>query len=217
MHVNGRMVLEGAFGPVYSTRSMDDLIKDGHIAKPIIQVVQYAPSSVDEDLGYQDQYDFHVVHSEERNSKICSIVEHIITNNPNAKILILVKNLEHLNIIKSKIKNSVSVEGKDSIEERYSIINDFKTADKSACIVGTNVMQTGISIDEITHMINARGLKGEIPTIQGLGRGVRKAEGKDQVFFYDFYDKVPYLEEHSKNRIKHYQGLKFEINYVKLN
>ena len=77
-------------------------------------------------------------------------------------------------------------------------------------------MQTGISIDEISHMINARGLEGEIPTIQGLGRGIRKAKDKDTMYFYDFYDNVKYLEKHSKSRIKHYTKLKFEVNHVKL-
>jgi superfamily II DNA or RNA helicase len=83
------------------------------------------------------------------------------------------------------------------------------------CIIGTNVLQTGININEITHMINARGLKGEIPTIQGLGRGVRKADGKMELFFYDFYDEVPYLQDHSEERISHYKELKFNVTYEK--
>jgi superfamily II DNA or RNA helicase len=77
-------------------------------------------------------------------------------------------------------------------------------------------MQTGININEITHMINARGLEGEIPTIQGLGRGLRVTKDKTTLYFYDFYDKVPYLEKHSKSRINHYEKLKFEINYVRI-
>jgi superfamily II DNA or RNA helicase len=65
-------------------------------------------------------------------------------------------------------------------------------------------------------MINARGLAGEVPTIQGLGRGTRKAKGKTKVFLYDFYDRVKYLESHSKQRIKHYNNLKFEINKINI-
>ena len=76
-------------------------------------------------------------------------------------------------------------------------------------------MQTGISIDEITHMINARGLSGEVPTLQGLGRGIRKAKGKDEMYFYDFYDRMPYLEEHSIQRANHYKRLKFEVQNVR--
>jgi len=33
---------------------------------------------------------------------------------------------------------------------------------------------------------------------------------------YDFMDKVPYLENHSKQRIKHYRKEGHEINWIKL-
>ena len=142
---------------------------------------------------------------------IKSIVSKIYQSNKNPKILILVKNLKHLDNLKERISNCYTIEGKDDIDIRYEIINKFVKDEKAATIIGTNVMQTGISIDEITHMINARGLSGEVPTLQGLGRGIRKADGKDTMYFYDFYDRAPYLESHSKQRIKHYERLRFEV------
>ena len=214
--INARMVLEGAFGPVYTTRTAEDLIKDGALAKPVIQVVDNTPvSSVDEDLSYLEIYDEYIVNCDRRNDKIKTIVSKVYQSNPNAKILILVKNLQHIENLQARIDNCYTIEGKDDIESRYDIIKKFVKDDKPATIVGTNVMQTGISIDEISHMINARGLSGEVPTLQGLGRGIRKAEGKDTMYFYDFYDRMPYLEEHSKQRIKHYKRLKFEVHNVR--
>ena len=217
--INARMVLEGAFGPVYTTRSAEDLIKDGALAKPIIQIVDNNPLSLDQavkdDLSYIDIYDQYVVNSDSRNDKIKTIVSKIYQSNPNSKILILVKNLQHIDNLKERIDNCYTIEGKDDIDSRYDIINKFVKDDKAATIIGTNVMQTGISIDEITHMINARGLSGEVPTLQGLGRGIRKAEGKDTMYFYDFYDRAPYLESHSKQRVQHYKRLKFEVRNVK--
>jgi len=214
--INGRMVLEGAFGPVYTTRTAEDLIKDGSLAKPIIQIVDNAPvSAVSEDLTYLDVYDQYIVNCNKRNDIIKNIVLKVYHSNPNAKILILVKNLQHVENLQLRIENCYTIEGKDDIDDRYNIINKFVKDKKAATIVGTNVMQTGISIDEITHMINARGLSGEVPTLQGLGRGIRKAEGKDEMYFYDFYDRIPYLEGHSNQRIHHYKRLKFEVNNVK--
>lgn len=212
-----RLVLEGAFGPVYETRTMEDLIKDGMIAKPIIQIIEYAPKldDSDHDLSYQEIYEKFIVNSSDRNKLITTICSSIDSNNKNHKTLILCKNLEHVRILSDLIPNSFTVEGKDSLEDRYKIIKKFLKS-KSGYLIGTNVMQTGISINEISHMINARGLEGEIPTVQGLGRGVRKADGKDVLYFYDFMDKVPYLEDHSKKRLKHYKNLKFEITHVKL-
>ena len=214
--INARMVLEGAFGPVYTTRTAEDLIKDGALAKPIIQVVDNTPvSSVENGLSYLDIYDQYVVNCDQRNDKIKDIVSKVYRSNPNAKILILVKNLQHIENLQERISNCYTIEGKDDIDSRYDVINKFVTDPNAATIVGTNVMQTGISIDEITHMINARGLSGEVPTLQGLGRGIRKAKGKDKMYFYDFYDHIPYLENHSKQRIQHYRRLKFEVNNVR--
>ena len=214
--INARMVLEGAFGPVYTTRTAEDLIKDGALAKPIIQVVDNTPvSAVPEDLSYLEIYDEYIVNCDRRNDKIKEIVSKVYQSNPSAKILILVKNLQHIENLQGRIENCYTIEGKDDIDSRYDIINKFVKDDKPATIVGTNVMQTGISIDEISHMVNARGLSGEVPTLQGLGRGIRKAEGKDEMYFYDFYDRMPYLENHSKQRIHHYETLKFEVHNVR--
>ena len=214
--INARMVLEGAFGPVYTTRTAEDLIKDGSLAKPIIQVVDNTPTSaVPTDLSYLEVYDQHVVNCDRRNDKVKDIVAKVYQSNPNAKILVLVKNLQHIENLQSRIINCYTIEGKDDIDSRYDIINKFVKDKNPATIIGTNVMQTGISIDEITHMINARGLSGEVPTLEGLGRGIRKAEGKDKMYFYDFYDRMPYLESHSKQRIRHYERLKFEVHNVR--
>lgn len=214
--INARMVLEGAFGDIHTTRTAEDLIKDGSLAKPIIQIVDNTPvSSVDDGMTYQEIYETYIVNSDVRNNKINTIVSKIYKSNPNAKILILVKNLQHIANLKDSIPNCYTIEGKDDIESRYSVINKFVEDSNPATIIGTNVMQTGISIDEISHMVNARGLSGEVPTLQGLGRGIRKAKGKDKMYFYDFMDRIPYLEQHSKQRIKHYNKLKFEVNHVK--
>ena len=216
--IHGRLTLEGAFGGVYSTRSTDDLIKDGKLAKPIIQILEFNPTldKVDDDLSYQELYEKYIVSNELRNSQISQICNSISSKNKSSKTLILCKNLCQVQHLKNLLPGSVSVEGKDTLEERYEIIQSFIADTKHPILIGTNVLQTGININEITHMINARGLEGEIPTIQGLGRGIRKSEGKTEMHFYDFYDKVPYLEKHSKSRIKHYESLKFEINYAKL-
>lgn len=218
--INARLTLEGAFGTVCHTKTVEELIEDGSIAKPIIQIIKFDPGTKKEEkkneADYTDLYERYIIDNEDRNNKIIQLVNTIKINNNKAKILILVKNLNHLKNLKLKIPDAFIVEGKDSLEERYKSINDFISSESFSVIIGTNVMDTGVSIDQITHMINARGLEGEIPTIQALGRAVRKSNNKVNVYYYDFYDVIPYLEKHSKKRIKHYSGLGLEINYVEL-
>tara|TARA_R110000782_G_scaffold184388_2_gene274668 strand:- start:30312 stop:31694 length:1383 start_codon:yes stop_codon:yes gene_type:complete len=213
--VNARMTLEGAFGPVFTTRTMEELIDDGSLARPIIQIVHHE-DFVDEEQTYLEIYDQAIVNSESRNNKVLSIVNQVYETNKSAKILILVKNIQHIRNLEALIKGVAVVEGDTPLEDRYKVINKFIEAKGNATIIGTKVMQTGISIDEITHMIDARCMKGEIPVIQGLGRGVRKEKGVSVVYYYDFYDTVKYLNKHSKSRLKHYKNLNLEINYVKI-
>jgi superfamily II DNA or RNA helicase len=66
-------------------------------------------------------------------------------------------------------------------------------------------LQTGVNIEEITHFINARGMKSEIATLQALGRALRRHDSKDVVYIYDFLDKEKYLSDHSVARKRHYE------------
>ena len=78
-------------------------------------------------------------------------------------------------------------------------------------MIGTKILQTGINIEEITHLINARGLKSEVATIQALGRALRKHKSKKQVYIYDFMDDAKYLQAHSKARKKYYTQENHEV------
>jgi hypothetical protein len=135
---------------------------------------------------------------------------------PNAKILILVKNLQHIENLQSRIKNCYTIEGKDDIDSRYDIINKFVDDEKPATIVGTNVMQTGISIDEITHMINARGLSGEVPTLQGLGYEVYVKQ-KAKILCISTTSMIACLiwRITQSKEYNHYKRLKFEVHNVR--
>jgi superfamily II DNA or RNA helicase len=207
--------LEGAFGPIVETRSTNELIEDGKLTKPIIQIFRVNHISLDTDLkSYQELYEECVVNSLDRNRLITLIVDKIVNNtDPYApKVLILVKNLEHARILEEMIPGAFKLEGKDSVEDRKKVITSFKSTIEPSVLIGTRIMQTAINIEEITHLINARGLKGEIPTLQGLGRALRKHKTKSKVFIYDFLDKsIPYLEKHSKERIKIYKSEGHEV------
>ena len=109
------------------------------------------------------------------------------------------------------VPEALTLEGKDDVNVRKKAIQDFKDAEHSI-LIGTKIMQTGIDIPEITHLVNARGLKSEIATLQALGRALRIHESKKQVHIYDFNDTVPYLKEHSAARKRAYKSLKIKIH-----
>ena len=131
-------------------------------------------------------------------------------------ILILTKSLDHGRALENLLGGSCQfLEGANSIGERYKAISRFRGHTNSSVLIGTKILQTGINIEEITHFINARGMKSEIATLQALGRALRKHESKDKVYIYDFLDKEKYLREHSISRKGHYKREGHEIKVIK--
>ena len=211
--------LEGATGPINEAVSTLDLVEDGTLTKPIIQIIdrEYTASGADESLDFLGVYDEYIVENDERNSHIKTIVDDIRANNKHARILILTKSLDHGRTLEESIGGQCEfLEGANSIAERYETISRFREHGGPSVLIGTKILQTGVNIQEITHYINARGMKSDIATIQALGRALRKHHTKEKVFVYDFMDKEAYLREHSIQRKRHYEREGHTVNMIKL-
>ena len=204
-----KLNLEGSLGPVWASVSTAALVDDGKLTKPIIQLLNrdYTASGLDEDKSYLEVYDDYIVNNEERNNKIKEIVNDIRQHSKRARILILTKSLDHGRTLENLLGSDCEfLEGADSVGQRYNAISRFRGCRKSSVLIGTKILQTGINIEEITHFINARGMKSEIATLQALGRALRRHESKERVFIYDFMDKEKYLSNHSRARKRHYEN-----------
>ena len=189
----------------------EDLIAIGYLTPPTIHMIDLpdVPDTETIGLSYQELYDKFIVENEFRNQLIADTTE-AIGKKP-SKMLILTKNLRHAEILRNLIPGAYKLEGKDSLESREETLNKFIHDSSSSVMIGTIIFQTGVDIPELTHLINARGLKSEIATIQALGRTLRKHDSKKEVFIYDFIDKVPYLSAHSHSRLLAYKSLNFNI------
>jgi superfamily II DNA or RNA helicase len=197
-----RYNLEGALGEVWEIVETSDLVESGKLARPIIQLVDrtYAASGADEDLSYLEVYEQYIIENDIRKQ------------NERARILILTKSLDHGRTLEDLCgSNCEFLEGADSVGERYNAISRFRGCGESSILIGTKILQTGINIEEITHFINARGMKSEIATLQALGRALRRHDSKEVVYIYDFLDKEKYLLEHSRARKRHYQNEGHEV------
>ena len=203
-----KLNLVAYLGDIISEVDVEKLVDEGFLTPPVVTFLdlpEYKDHSL-LDSSYSDIYEKHVVHSDIRNGKIKKICDDI----PSGRVLILVKNLKHLEILRDMIPGSQTLEGKDDLSLRSERIEEFK-GDKRSVLIGTKILQTGIDIPEITHLINARGLKSEIATLQALGRALRIHESKSKVYIYDFNDQVPYLKEHAAARKRAYKSLKIEV------
>jgi len=130
-----------------------------------------------------------------------------------SKTLIITKNLDHAKTLNELIPGSHLLMGENSLDERDEKVQEF-LEEEASVLIGTVIFQTGINIPEITHLINARGLKSEVATLQAAGRALRRHDSKAQVFIYDFLDDAPYLLQHAKQRVKSYKSLGFDVYLI---
>ncbi len=203
--------LEGALGAVMEGDSTQELVAAGRIAKPRIFIKKFKHGEYSSD-DYDTIYTEGIINNVDRNNYIVSLVRSILEKKENAKILIIVKNLQHLQNLVELIPGLITIQGSDDITSRYDKISKF--VNKGCVIAGTEVMQTGISIDEITDLINARALKSEVATIQALGRALRITSTKKEVDVYDIKDNAKYLSTHAVMRVQSYKKEGHEINEI---
>ena len=205
-----KLTLISALGQVIEEATATDLVESGFLTEPIIEIIK-VPDCLEciDDIAYRDIYRKCITENETRNKMVRDLVADI-TQNP-CKVLILTKDLEHAKILKELLPGSFKLEGKDDLITRGKTIKEF-TAKEHGVLIGTTIMQTGVDIPEITHLINARGLKSEIATIQAMGRALRIHDSKIKVYIYDFLDNAPYLTNHAKQRIKSYKALNFTVH-----
>lgn len=199
--------LMSALGPVIDAVTTQDLTASGMLTEAKIQLIELPDVSGTESYSYPEVYEDYIINYEYRNNIIENIIETIHSKNTQARILILTKNLAHGELLQRKLSKYACyyLYGDKSISDRYLIIDKFRKHRKNSILIGTSILQTGVNIKEITHLIVARGLKSEIATIQAIGRALRSHDSKDVVYIYDFLDKGKYLSKHSKQRLTHYK------------
>ena len=200
--------LISALGKVIKEVNASELVDLGFLTQPKIHILPAPGSQLDSVDTYLNIYRKCITENHLRNHLIASIAKEIKTKP--SKTLILVKDLDHAKVLQELIPGSLKLEGKDGLSVRNSTVKEFVGSEKGV-LIATTIFQTGVDIPEITHLINARGLKSEIATLQALGRALRTHESKRKVYIYDFKDGAPYLSQHSRERIKSYKSLNFKV------
>lgn len=119
------------------------------------------------------------------------------------RTLILVERIAHGDILHKKIPGSIWIHGEHSLEERKPVIDLLKTSKKNTVVIATvGILNTGVDF-KIHSLINAAGGKADHQIAQRIGRGLRTANDKDVLRYYDFIFEInPYLKNHSEKRVK---------------
>jgi superfamily II DNA or RNA helicase len=189
---------------IYEVKT-EKLMEESVIAKPEIEFVDIqCPPTIDWPSANRKC----IVENSKRNKVICDLVKKYNTNT-----LILVKNIEHGELLEETIDGSQFVSGIDDDTVRQNVIQRFEKNELQT-IISSNIFNEGISIDNVRLLIIASGGKSKIETIQKIGRSIRSMGGeKKTVKVFDFYDVGNrFTEKHSSMRKNIYSKEGFSVN-----
>jgi superfamily II DNA or RNA helicase len=118
------------------------------------------------------------------------------------RTLILVERLDQGEFLKQLMPEAHWIQGEDTVTAKAEVFNDLREKDNVIAICMRQIITSGINIKN-HNIVNASGGQAEHSVIQQMGRGLRTANDKETLDFYDFLFKTnQYLFKHSLNRIK---------------
>ena len=119
------------------------------------------------------------------------------------RTLILVERLAHGDTLASMLPGALWVQGKDDLKTRKFVVGELQKSKKDIIAIATQgIFNAGINV-YVHNLVNAAGGQADHQIIQRMGRGLRTADDKEILHYYDFIFKInDYLLEHSKKRVK---------------
>ncbi len=220
-----KLILEGHFGPVYKTTSSSDLMEKGFLAKLKVEIIQlkHTPEKFN---TYNDEIEA-IGNMYHRNRFICNLA-----NSLEGNVLVLFGRVDGHGIpMHEMITNMTTrpihlIYGDTKVKVREEVRAISETSSDNIILGSYGTMSTGVNIKNLHHVIFASPSKSRIRVLQSIGRGLRKAKGKNHAMLYDIAD--DFRKEHGRNnftlnhlaeRIKYYidEDFEYRVSEMSLN
>ena len=207
------LIAVGTTGPVIHHTATETLVQSGVLAKPIVFMVK-----VEQELTkptYAGLYGEAVIRSSKRNA---ALVE--MTRLAEKPTLVFITNLKHGNALVAALQKAglsvAFVQGSMEESQRGNLKNQLLRKEIDV-IVSSVVWQEGIDLPELASVIVAGAGRSVIASLQRVGRGMRRAAGKETFEVWDVADVgTRIFENHTKARIAAYRREEFEVRFVDL-
>lgn len=202
-------------GPVIFSYSLEQGTTEGHLTSGV--VVQLSVPSLEDFKKevWTDAYRRCVIQNVKRNAAVEQLTRAVLAENRSA--ILLVEWIGHLKEFSRRLKDIPHrlVYGAVEVEDRMAAKQDFD-AKEVKLIITNKVFKKGVNLRAVDCIIDAAGLKSKTDCIQKFGRGVRLAEGKIALAYFDIADTLGRHGEASDSRYKafHKQGIKvYQVPY----
>lgn len=196
---NAGLNLLALTGDVIYCIDVQELIRRGVLVQPKIWFAGYETETLPKKTHFQTVYSQGIVNNTRRNARILEVVQQLASENK--RTLVLVNRINHGSLLADLLQyhkiSCTFVQGSTSEQDRKAAIAMLKARTISCMIATTPIFGEGVDVPFLEAIVNATGSsggggseEGEAGrlTIQILGRGLRRAEGKTSVEYVDFLD-----------------------------
>ncbi len=204
------MALEGMVGPVIGQLKYEEA-KELDILAPIKLELIPVPTqkAISRHTTWKNLRSYGLIFNRTRNKLIMQRA--LALQKENTTCLIFVEAINHGDALLEMAEvlgvNAVSINGEDwEAEERNAIKAQLEKGEIN-CVITTKVWREGINIPNLGAVILAGGGKARLSTLQAIGRGLRKAPGKEYAVIVDMLDPYDYLAKHSIQRLSIYHEM----------
>jgi superfamily II DNA or RNA helicase len=199
-----------SLGPVVNKLSASDLQDQGVLAQCHVNIVQL------QDHREFSNYQSELKHLLEDKDRIAMIVKLIKQINDSGNTLVLVDRVAAGVEIANAIQDSVFINGNTKLTERKEEYDEVATASNKVIIATYGVAAVGINIPRIFNLVLIEPGKSFVRVIQSIGRGIRKAEDKDEVMIWDITSSCKFSKRHLTQRKAFYKDANYPFSMEKL-
>lgn len=203
--------LYSAIGPIIGKLSAKELQDKGYLAKCHVNILQTQDSATYSD--YQSELKYLVTNRDRLNWLSKKIKEISDTGNT----LVLVDRIETGEILSEMISDATFISGQMKSTKRKEAYKEINLADNAIMIATYGTTSTGISINRIFNLVLVEPGKSFVRVIQSIGRGLRKADDKEEVEIYDISSKCKFSNKHLLKRKKFYSDVQYPFTITKIN
>ena len=199
-----------SLGPVIGKLSAAELQEKGVLAQCHVNIIQLKDGV--EFTNYQSELK-HLLEDEKRLDTIAKLVDKI---KDSGNTLVLVDRVNAGRELISRMPDSVFISGETKLTERKEEYDEVKTSDTKVIVATYGVAAVGINIPRIFNLVLIEPGKSFVRVIQSIGRGIRKAEDKDNVEIWDITSDCKFAKRHLTQRKAYYKEAKYPFTLEKL-
>lgn len=217
------MSLIANFGPVHRVASTKQLMDSGIVTRAVVNAIalKYPEETCElmRGLPYDDELKF-IITGKKRNNFLANLPKGL-----NGNSLFLFRFVEHHAVIvrdlmleKHPDKEIYLVTADTPAEERERIRLRANEVDNMVILSTYALFSTGVSINNLHHVVFASPLKSRVKVLQSIGRSLRKHSSKECAYIWDIIDDLRgdkkqqnYSLGHFLERLDSYKRDQFEV------